>query len=97
MITAKNGQLAIDAYKINQDINLVLMDMKMPVMDGMEAGMIIKKLNPNQQLFAFTAYALQRDKQKITDGGFDGIITKPIDKFRLIDILKSKLSDDTVN
>ena len=60
--------------------HLVIMDLKMPVMDGIEAVRIIKAKYPNLPVIAQTAYALPEYKESALNAGFDDFITKPIDK-----------------
>ncbi|HAN78003.1 MAG TPA: hypothetical protein DCQ31_09645, partial [Bacteroidales bacterium] len=78
-IHAKNGLEAIKLCQINQEIKLVLMDIKMPVMSGDEAALIIKKTNPKLPIIALTAYAMNEEKEKYGIF-FDDYITKPIDE-----------------
>lgn len=75
---AKNGLEAIDLYKKNPSINLVLMDLKMPILNGFEATKQLKKLNPNLPIIAQTAYSTTLDKDKALLIGCDGFISKPI-------------------
>lgn len=74
---AKTGPEAIKMYKEN-NIDLVLMDIKMPEMEGTEAAKIIKEFDSNAKIIAQTAYAFQHDKNRILSGHFDAYITKPI-------------------
>ena len=58
---ATNGKIAVDMCKEHKDIDLVLMDIKMPVMDGYEATKIIKKDNPNLPVVIQTAYSFNEE------------------------------------
>ena len=74
---AKNGQEAVDMVeKINYD--LILMDIKMPVMDGMEATRLIKEKHPNLPIIALTANAFDSDRQLAFEAGCDEFLPKPI-------------------
>jgi len=87
IIRATNGKEAVDICSKN-DIRLVLMDIKMPVMNGYEALKRIKQIKPNLKVIAQTSYALPEDRILIDEAGFDGYLTKPIimeDLFHLID------------
>lgn len=87
IISAKNGQDALDKLDENTDISLVLMDIMMPVMDGYVASEKIKA-NPQTNhipIIAVTAKAMASDKQKCLDSGCDDYVTKPID----LDILEN--------
>lgn len=80
VIMAKNGQQAVERFQQAEHIDLVLMDLKMPVMDGYEATRQIKSLMPKVPVIAITAFALAKDKPKALEAGCDAIITKPIDR-----------------
>ncbi|MFW5820746.1 MAG: response regulator, partial [Bacteroidota bacterium] len=64
-----NGQQAIDEIKNNKNIDLILMDIKMPIIDGYQATREIKLLNPDIPVVAQTAYALGDDKIHCFDAG----------------------------
>jgi PAS domain S-box-containing protein len=85
IIHALNGREAIDKFKENPDIGLVLMDIKMPVMDGLEATRQIKAINRNIPVIAITAYAMPGDENRITEAGCDYYLVKPINKKLLLD------------
>jgi CheY-like chemotaxis protein len=85
--TAVNGQEAVKLFKENSDIAIVLMDIKMPVMDGYIAMKEIKKIKPSVKVIAETAYALEGDKNKILNAGFDGYVSKPITQKSLDEVL----------
>jgi len=89
---AKNGQEAVDIFKESNSIDLVLMDIKMPVMNGLEATSIIKKRNPSVPIIAQTAYSTEAEKQKALDSGCSACITKPIDRQRLVELISQTLS-----
>jgi len=82
MFWAENGKKAVDYIKSLPDTDnlIVLMDIKMPVMDGCEALHEIKKISKNIPVIAITAYALKKDIEKIKQEGFDDYLTKPIYK-----------------
>ncbi|MBU8893702.1 MAG: PAS domain S-box protein [Bacteroidales bacterium] len=85
---AKNGKEAVDMCKSNPDINLILMDIKMPVMDGLEATKKIKKLRPELHIIAQTAYSTSEDKNKAISAGCNNVITKPISENDLNVLIK---------
>ena len=82
-IHAENGQKAVEICKEDPDIDLVLMNIEMPVMNGYEATREIKKIREDLPVIAQSAHALTGDKQKCIQAGCDDYISKPID----IDIL----------
>lgn len=91
VIPAENGQEAIDICRKNSKLDLVLMDLKMPVMDGYHALKEIKKIRPEMRIIAETAYALAGDEKKILAAGFDDYLPKPIMKERLETIINRNL------
>jgi CheY-like chemotaxis protein len=91
VIPAINGQEAVKICSENNNIDLVFMDLKMPVMDGYYAMIEIKKMKPDLKVIAETAYALAGDKKRILDAGFDGYLPKPITKESLEEIISAHL------
>jgi PAS domain S-box-containing protein len=89
IIWAKDGQEAVDICLKNDNIDLVLMDIKMPRMDGFEATEEIKKHKENVKIIGQTAYAHHNDKQKCLNAGFDNYISKPIKVEDLLEIINS--------
>lgn len=81
---ASNGREAIDIFQQKNDFDLILMDLKMPVLNGMDAAKEIKLINPVIPIIAVTAYAYSEDRKKIEEAGFIGFISKPINKDKLI-------------
>ena len=78
LLWAKNGQEAIDMVKSNKKIDLILMDIQMPVMDGYESTQKIKLITPDIPIIAQTAYALPQENLKCFESGCDDFIAKPI-------------------
>ncbi len=78
LLWAKNGEEAIKLVETNKKIDLILMDIQMPVMDGYECTKRIKKMNIEVPIVAQTAYALPQDSYKCFDAGCDDYIAKPI-------------------
>ena len=74
---AQNGQEAVDMVEKN-NYDLILMDIKMPVMDGMEATRLIKEKHPNLPIIALTANAFDSDRQLAFEAGCDEFLPKPI-------------------
>jgi signal transduction histidine kinase/CheY-like chemotaxis protein len=77
LLLAENGKEAVDFVNTTAHIDVVLIDLKMPVMDGYEAARQIKILNPSIPVIAQTAYALSNDEEKALQAGCDDFITKP--------------------
>ena len=90
----KNGQEAVDAVN-KRDYDLVLMDMQMPVMDGLEATRQIRSGSRSQTpIIALTAHAMNGDKEKYLKSGLDGYISKPLDPRLLATELEKFLSQN---
>jgi len=91
LIHAVNGQEAVDICLGRNDIDLVLMDIKMPVMTGYEATEKIKSQLPDLPIIAQTAYSTDADKELALKYGCDDFITKPIDENLLFSLINSYL------
>ncbi|MBT6006341.1 MAG: PAS domain S-box protein [Prolixibacteraceae bacterium] len=86
-IWVKNGEEAIQLCKENQAIDLVLMDINMPVLNGYDATKKIKKFKPELPIIAQTAYAIAGDREKVLEAGCEDYITKPINRDVLIEMI----------
>jgi CheY-like chemotaxis protein len=91
VVYAANGLQAVEACKNNPGISLVLMDVKMPRMDGYEAARQIKRLRPKLPIIIQTAYVLQNEREKSMSSYIDGFIEKPINKRVLLETLQNNL------
>ncbi|WP_456424370.1 PAS domain-containing protein [Lutibacter sp.] len=88
IIEANNGKQAVEMFKKHPEVDLVLMDIQMPIMNGNEAMKEIKKIKPSIPVIAISAFAMESDKEKSLKKGFDFYISKPIDKKLLFDTIK---------
>jgi CheY-like chemotaxis protein len=88
---------AIQLLKQNPEISLILMDIKMPEMDGLEATREIRKFNKTIPVIAQTAYALSGDKEKSIQAGCNGYLTKPVQTTELFSILDNYLDSSVPN
>lgn len=88
ILTAVNGIEAIEMCRNEPDIDLILMDIKMPDMDGYEATRKIREFNKTVRIIAQTAFGLSGDKEKAIAAGCNDYISKPI----VIEELKAKIS-----
>ena len=87
ILFAANGKEAVRKCREHRDIDLVLMDIKMPEMDGKEAARHIKSIRPELPIVAQTAYALDDERDTILHEGFDAYIAKPIRHDNIISII----------
>lgn len=79
LIHANNGQEAIEIIR-RQHVDLVLMDMKMPVMDGIDTTVKIRSFDRDIPIIALTAYAFESDKSAALQAGCNEYLVKPLDK-----------------
>jgi len=88
LIKVDNGKEATEIFR-NQhsNIDMVLLDLRMPVMNGFEAISIIKGINPKTPVIAYTAYCSKSEISDIISAGFDDYISKPIQKEKLLKII----------
>jgi PAS domain S-box-containing protein len=87
IIWAKNGIQAVDMVKRNKDIDLVLMDIRMPDMNGIEATRIIRNKHPDLPIIAQTAYAQVKDRNLALENGCTDYLSKPISAVKLVKLL----------
>jgi len=93
ILRAKNGKEAVDIIAEHKGgVDLILMDINMPVMDGYEAMRIIKSKHPDLPIIAQTAYTLNNDRHKCLKAGFNDYIAKPVNKVALFRMVNDNLS-----
>ncbi len=95
VIIVKDGKPAIEECANNPGIDLVLMDIQMPEMDGYEATRAIKDINPGIPVIAQTAYAMAEEREKIIGAGCDDYLPKPIRQHELFMMLGKYLGSST--
>jgi len=88
IIKVRTGTEAVETCRNNPDIDLILMDIQMPEMDGYEATRQIRKFNSEVVILAQTAYAFSGDDEKTVASGCNDCITKPIKKEQLIALIQ---------
>lgn len=92
ILHALNGREAVEMAK-NSHIDLILMDMKMPEMDGMTATAEIRKFNSDLPIVALTAHAFESDKVAAIKAGCNEYLIKPVDKVKLMTVLRKYCSN----
>jgi len=90
LIWAKNGLEAVEIF--TDDIDLILMDIKMPEMDGLTATRKIRQKSSTVPIIAQTAYAMSEDKNKCINAGCNDYLTKPINHKLLLSTIDKFLS-----
>ncbi|HOK62113.1 MAG: response regulator [Tenuifilum sp.] len=84
---ATNGQQAVDIVKTNNSIDLILMDIKLEGMNGIQASTIIHEHNPNIPIIAQTACVMTGDRENCMAAGCVAYVSKPIDAYELLQII----------
>lgn len=84
---AKNGKEAVEIFK-KENVDLILMDLQMPEMNGYEATKIIKEIDPDLPIVAQTAFAMSDDREKALEAGCDDYLAKPIKSKDLLNIVE---------
>jgi two-component system CheB/CheR fusion protein len=87
ILGAFNGNEAVEMCRQHPEIELVLMDIQIPELNGYEATKQIKSFRPNLPVIAQTAYALYDDRKKAFDAGCVGYIAKPFNELQLIEVI----------
>jgi len=90
VLIARNGMEAVETFQNNEEIILIFMDIKMPVMDGHTAAKKIKDLNPDIPIVAQTAFALKAERKKF-NSVFDDYLTKPLNLNRVLETVNKYL------
>jgi len=89
ILRAKNGNEAIQLVKDHTEIDLILMDIKMPEKNGLEATREIKQMKNDIPIIALTAYAMANDKEMSLEAGCDDYISKPVRRNRIYSVLSN--------
>jgi CheY-like chemotaxis protein len=89
LFRAKNGEEAVKVCEDQTDIDLVLMDIKMPDLNGLDATRMIRKFNATLPIIAQTAYALVGERNKCLNAGCNDYISKPINRESLLKMITS--------
>lgn len=87
LLRAKNGYEAVEFARAYDDIDLILMDIKMPVKNGVEATREIRLFKPNLPIIATTAFAIPGDREVFLKAGCDDYIPKPLKSEILIEMV----------
>lgn len=92
LFRAKNGEEAVQVCKDHADLDLVLMDIKMPELNGLDATRIIREFNSVLPIIAQTAYALVGERNKCLSAGCNDYISKPINRESLLRMMTNYLA-----
>ena len=94
LLKARNGREAIETCKSHPEVSIILMDIKMPDIDGLNALIEIRKFNPKVPVIAQTAYALEQEKQQFLAKGFNDYISKPIKRETLLEKIQNLIQSN---
>jgi len=94
ILFAKNGKEVLEIMKKEKNIDLILMDIKMPVMNGYQATLEIRKTHPDLPIIAQTAYAMKNDERRALQIGCNEYISKPVNVPTLLKMIEKYLSAD---
>jgi PAS domain S-box-containing protein len=92
LLHAKNGSEAVEIFKNDPKIDLVLMDIKMPIMNGYEAAQKIREINPSIPIIALTAYAMTEDRETALRNGCTDYLSKPVKSTELVEMVNKYTS-----
>jgi len=92
LLWARNGQQAIDILKEHGDTDLIIMDIRMPELDGLQATRAIRKTNRDIPIIALTAFAFAHDRENSLAAGCNEYISKPVKPGQLKNLLQKYLS-----
>lgn len=92
ILTAVNGREAVDICRTDESINIILMDLKMPVMDGYTATREIRKLRPEIPIVAQSAFAMTNEREKAMQAGCTDYLAKPYKRNQMLEIISKHIS-----
>jgi two-component system cell cycle response regulator DivK len=90
-VTVDSAEEAEHILKFGESFHLIITDLKMPWLNGLNFCKKVKNLNPNLKIYALTGYLYDFDPNDLEKAGFDGIYQKPLSKARLIKILNDDI------
>lgn len=93
LLFAFNGKQALEVFKLNSEIALVLMDIRLPDISGLELTRHMKSQKPHLKIIAQSAYSSRSDVSACYEAGCDSYVSKPINISQLLDIIDRNLSD----
>jgi len=92
LLFAKDGKIAVDLCRSNPSIDIIIMDIQLPVMNGLDATMEIRKFRGDIPIVALSAYVYEDDKKRYFDAGINDFLAKPVKSEKLKEIMSKYLS-----
>ena len=97
ILHAWDGEETIKMFRANPTVDLILMDIRMPKMDGYEATVEIRKFDKNVIIIAQTGYVLEENKLKAKTLGFNDYLCKPLNEAELISIIVKHIDNNKIS
>jgi CheY-like chemotaxis protein len=91
ILYAKNGKKAVEYFSVNKDIDLIIMDVRLPEMSGIEATKLMREIKPDIPVIAQTAFAMEEDRARAKAAGFDEYLVKPLNRKDFLRIVSKYL------
>ena len=95
LIHVENGKDAVEKVKSDQIIDLILMDFNMPIMNGIDATIEIRKTNKTIPIIALTAYAMSEDRERAINAGCNDYLPKPVPRDQLLETVHKYINKDS--
>lgn len=96
LLNAVDGKEAVEVTRNNPDIDIILMDIQLPVMDGYNSTRLIREFRDDIVIIAQTAYGLHGDKERLMNSGFNDYLIKPILSHTLLGKIESFLKKPNI-
>ena len=94
VVYAEDGDQAVSCVKSDSSIDLLLMDLKLPIMDGVTATEAIRPFNKDVPIIAQTAFGVSHERMETLKCGFNDYVTKPLDRERLLSSIDHHLKQN---
>lgn len=95
LLHAKNGQMAVEIAKETPYVHLILMDIRMPVLNGYEATKQIREFNTTVPIIAQTAFAMIPEQKAIIESGFTDFLSKPVEEEKLFGLIRKYMQQES--
>jgi len=93
LLLAKNGQEAFEIFRRHNHIDLILLDLRMPVMNGIETMKLMRGFDQEVMIVAQSAFTMTEDVNAFKEMGFHDFIAKPIDEDRLMELIQESIKN----
>jgi CheY-like chemotaxis protein len=97
LLHAKNGKMAVDIAKETPNVQLILMDIRMPLLNGYEATKQIREFNTTVPIIAQTAFAMIPEQKTIIESGFTDFLSKPVEEEKLFGLIRKYMQQENAS